>query len=137
MGSSSYGTLLICLQPSSSPLQTHTPGCQVAESMPFSSNKLPEILNRFSLKEKSAEAEIIKKELEACEEPAMEGEARYCAASLESLIHFSISKLGRNVNVLTSFVSIIRLSGNILSFRLFDLTLKYFIPNTPFGTAIF
>ena len=30
-----------------------------------------------------------------------------------------------------------RLSGNILSFRLFDLTLKYFIPNTPVGTAIF
>ncbi|KAJ9702395.1 hypothetical protein PVL29_004230 [Vitis rotundifolia] len=77
---------------------------QVAESMPFSSNKLPEILNRFSLKEKSAEAEIIKKELEECEEPAMEGEARYCATSLESLIHFSTSKLGRNVNVLTNEV---------------------------------
>ncbi|RVW60512.1 BURP domain protein RD22 [Vitis vinifera] len=103
MGSSSYGTLLICLQPSSSPLQTHTPGCQVAESMPFSSNKLPEILNRFSLKEKSAEAEIIKKELEVCEEPAMEGEARYCATSLESLIHFSTSKLGRNVNEVSTF----------------------------------
>ena len=35
------------------------------------------------------------------------------------------------------FQYISRLSGHILSFRLFDLTLKYFIPNTPFGTAIF
>ena len=50
---------------------------QVAESIPFSSNNLPEILNRFSLKEKSAEAEIIKNEIQGCEEPAMEGEARY------------------------------------------------------------
>ncbi|RVW61942.1 La protein 1 [Vitis vinifera] len=61
-------------------------------------------LEPVSLKEKSAEAEIIK-ELEACEEPAMEGEARYCATSLESLIYFSTSKLGRNVNVLTNEVS--------------------------------
>ncbi|XP_034682970.1 BURP domain-containing protein 3-like isoform X2 [Vitis riparia] len=76
---------------------------QVAESIPFSSNKLPEILNRFSLKEKSTEAEIIK-ELEECEEPAMEGEARYCTTSLESLIDFSTSKLGRNVNVLANEV---------------------------------
>ncbi len=74
---------------------------QVAESIPFSSNKLSEILSRFSLKEKSAEAKVIKKAIEECEEPAMEGEAKYCAKSLESLIEFSTSKLGsRNVNVL-------------------------------------
>ena len=77
---------------------------QVADSIPFSSKKLPEILNRLSVKEKSAEAELMKKEIEECEEPAMDGESRFCATSLESLIDFSTSKLGRNVNVLTNEV---------------------------------
>ncbi|KAL6345044.1 hypothetical protein AAG906_007775 [Vitis piasezkii] len=56
------------------------------------------------VKEKSAEAELMKKEIEECEEPAMDGESRFCATSLESLIDFSTSKLGRNVNVLTNEV---------------------------------
>ena len=34
----------------------------------------------------------------------MDGESRFCATSLESLIDFSTSKLGRNVNVLTNEV---------------------------------
>nr|CAN83032.1 hypothetical protein VITISV_006147 [Vitis vinifera] len=77
---------------------------QVADSIPFSSKKLPEILNRLSVKEKSAEAELMKEEIEECEEDAMDGESRFCATSLESLIDFSTSKLGRNVNVLTNEV---------------------------------
>ncbi|XP_034683290.1 BURP domain protein RD22-like [Vitis riparia] len=71
---------------------------QVADSIPFSSKKLPKILNRLSVKEKSAETELMKKEIEECEEAAMDGESRFCATSLESLIDFSTSKLGRNVN---------------------------------------
>ncbi|RVW66599.1 BURP domain-containing protein 7 [Vitis vinifera] len=43
---------------------------QVADSIPFSSKKLPEILNRLSVKEKSAEAELMKEEIEECEEDA-------------------------------------------------------------------
>ncbi|KAL6344486.1 hypothetical protein AAG906_002391 [Vitis piasezkii] len=78
---------------------------QVADSIPFSSKKLPEILNRLSVKEKSAEAELMKKEIEdQCEEAALDGESGFCATSLESLIDFSTSKLGRNVNVLTNEV---------------------------------
>ena len=38
--------------------------CQVADSISFSSKKLPKILNRLSVKEKSAEAELMKKEIE-------------------------------------------------------------------------
>ena len=37
---------------------------QVADSIPFSSDKLPEILNRFSLKEDSEEAEIMKETIQ-------------------------------------------------------------------------
>ncbi|XP_034683293.1 BURP domain-containing protein 1-like [Vitis riparia] len=69
---------------------------------PFHAKQAQDGLN--IVKEKSAEAELMKKEIEDCEEPAMDGESRFCATSLESLIDFSTSKLGRNVNVLTNEV---------------------------------
>ncbi|XP_034680549.1 BURP domain protein RD22-like isoform X2 [Vitis riparia] len=71
------------------------PGTKMMLQLPQSTNEV---------KEKSAEAELMKKEIEDCEEPAMDGESRFCATSLESLIDFSTSKLGRNVNVLTNEV---------------------------------
>ncbi|KAL6344715.1 hypothetical protein AAG906_002621 [Vitis piasezkii] len=77
---------------------------QVAESIPFSSNKLPEILKRFSVKENSAEAQIIQKTIKQCETPAIVGEVKYCARSLESLIDFSTSRLGKNIRVLSNEV---------------------------------
>ena len=77
---------------------------QVAESIPFSSNKLPEILKRFSVKENSAEAQMIQKTIKQCETPAIVGEVKYCARSLESLIDFSTSRLGKNIRVLSNEV---------------------------------
>ncbi|KAJ9702398.1 hypothetical protein PVL29_004233 [Vitis rotundifolia] len=77
---------------------------QVAESIPFSSNKLPEILKRFSVEENSAEAQIIQKTIKQCETPAIVGEVKYCARSLESLIDFSTSRLGKNIRVLSNEV---------------------------------
>ncbi|XP_034682621.1 protein RAFTIN 1A-like isoform X2 [Vitis riparia] len=77
---------------------------QVAESIPFSSNKLPEILKRFSMKENSAEAQMIQKTIKQCETPAIVGEVKYCARSLESLIDFSTSRLGKNIRVLSNEV---------------------------------
>ena len=77
---------------------------QVAESIPFSSNKLPEILNRFSVKDFSAEAKIIENTIKECEGPAIEGEDKYCARSLESLIDFSTSRLGKNIRVIPNVV---------------------------------
>ena len=77
---------------------------QVAESIPFSSNNLPEILNRFSLKDNSAEAKTIENTIKECEKPAMKGEDKYCARSLESLIDFSTSRLGKNIRVVPNVV---------------------------------
>ncbi|XP_042486837.1 BURP domain protein RD22-like isoform X2 [Macadamia integrifolia] len=78
-----------------------TPGAtflprQEAESVPFSSNKFSDILHQFSVKPGSKEAQTMKKTIQDCEEPAMEGEEKYCATSLESMIDFSTSKLGSN-----------------------------------------
>ncbi|XP_052209358.1 BURP domain-containing protein 3 isoform X1 [Diospyros lotus] len=77
---------------------------QVAEKIPFSSDKLPEILNHFSVKPDSAEAEAMKKTITECEEPGIRGEEKYCATSLESMVDFSTSKLGKNVKAISTEV---------------------------------
>ncbi|KAJ6292171.1 hypothetical protein OIU76_024146 [Salix suchowensis] len=75
---------------------------QVAESIPFTSDKIPEILKYFALEVNSKEAQIIREEIGGCEEPNMEGEDKYCATSLESLIDFNVERLGQNVRVLST-----------------------------------
>ncbi|PON42187.1 BURP domain containing protein [Parasponia andersonii] len=77
---------------------------KVTESIPFSSNKLPEILNRFGIKPKSIQAELVKETIEECEEQAFEGEDKFCATSPESLIDFGVSKIGKKVKVFTTEV---------------------------------
>ncbi|XP_068648889.1 BURP domain protein RD22-like [Aristolochia californica] len=77
----------------------------VADSIPFSSSKLPEILHKFSIESESVEAETMKNTLESCEEPAAEGESKYCATSLESMVDFAESKLGKNTKPLTTTVT--------------------------------
>lgn len=77
---------------------------KIADNIPFSSNKFSEILNRFSIKPETEEAQVIKKTIEECEEPAMEGEDKYCATSLESMVDFSISKIGKNAQPVSTEV---------------------------------
>nr|GMD46036.1 BURP domain protein RD22-like [Ipomoea batatas] len=68
-----------------------------AGKIPFSAVKLPQILSRFSLSPDSKEARVMKKTLEECEAPAMMGEEKLCATSLESMVDFSVSQMGKNV----------------------------------------
>ncbi|BFG18854.1 hypothetical protein CerSpe_051280 [Prunus speciosa] len=76
-----------------------------AQSIPFSSNKLSEIFNHFSVKPTSVEAKTIKKTIEECEASGIKGEERYCATSLESMVDFSTSKLRtRNVQAISTEV---------------------------------
>ncbi|KAM1049819.1 hypothetical protein ACFX11_031884 [Malus domestica] len=77
---------------------------KTAELIPFSSNELPEIFNHFSVKSEFVEANIIKHTIEECEAPGMRGEEKYCATSLESMIDFTTSKLGRNVQAFSTEV---------------------------------
>ncbi|XP_077232294.1 BURP domain-containing protein 5-like [Tasmannia lanceolata] len=77
----------------------------VAQSIPFSSSKLLDILNKFSISPGSLEAEAVKDTLSTCEAPASKGEDKYCATSLESMVDFAKSKLGTNVQVLTTTVN--------------------------------
>nr|POE95966.1 burp domain protein rd22 [Quercus suber] len=77
---------------------------QVAKSVPFSSDKLLEILNLFSVIDKSEEAKVIKSTIVTCETKCVDREGGLCATSLESLVDFSVSKLGKNVQVLSTQV---------------------------------
>ncbi|XP_022754555.1 BURP domain protein RD22-like isoform X2 [Durio zibethinus] len=77
---------------------------QIAQKIPFSSDNLPEILNKFSVKPGSVEAEMMKNTIKECEQPQIQGEDKYCATSLESMIDFSTSKLGKNTLAISTDV---------------------------------
>ncbi|GLT50703.1 hypothetical protein SLA2020_241700 [Shorea laevis] len=76
----------------------------VADSMPFSSNKFFDILILFSMEPKSARAKVMKQNIENCERESIEGEDKYCAMSLESLIDHSVSRRGKKIRLLSTEV---------------------------------
>ncbi|XP_077210978.1 BURP domain protein RD22-like [Tasmannia lanceolata] len=76
----------------------------VAKTIPFSSSKVSDILNRFSIAPGSPDAEAVKDTLQTCEAPPSKGEDKLCATSLESMVDFARSKLGTNVQVLSTTV---------------------------------
>ncbi|KAH7847115.1 hypothetical protein Vadar_022100 [Vaccinium darrowii] len=77
---------------------------QEADKIPFLSEKMPEILDHFSVTPDSKEAEVMKNTIKECEEPGIKGEEKYCATSLESMIAFTTSKLGKNVQPISTEV---------------------------------
>ncbi|KAK7384900.1 hypothetical protein VNO78_30603 [Psophocarpus tetragonolobus] len=76
----------------------------VADSIPFSSNNVNHILEKFSIKEGSDEAQIVKNTLSECEGPSIRGEEKLCVTSLESMVDFTSSKLGNNVDAVSTEV---------------------------------
>ncbi|KAK5810476.1 hypothetical protein PVK06_025788 [Gossypium arboreum] len=78
---------------------------RVAKSIPFSSSKFPEILNHFSLKPQTREAEIMKRTIRVCEREAINGEQMFCVRSLESFIDLSIATLGKEIQLLSNQLS--------------------------------
>ncbi|KAF5938747.1 hypothetical protein HYC85_023006 [Camellia sinensis] len=77
---------------------------QVAEKIPFSSKKMPQILDYFSVKPNSMEAKTIKQTIKECEEPGTKGEEKYCATSLESMIDFCCTRLGKSIQAISTEV---------------------------------
>ncbi|CAA7402720.1 unnamed protein product [Spirodela intermedia] len=66
----------------------------VANSIPFSSAKMSDILSLLSVEPHSEKAAAIEKTLHRCEEPAVAGETSFCATSLESMVDFTTASLG-------------------------------------------
>ncbi|XP_010519915.1 PREDICTED: BURP domain protein RD22 [Tarenaya hassleriana] len=68
----------------------------VSETVPFGSERFSEVLNRFGVEPGSDEAKMMKKTVEECEGRGISGEEKYCATSLESMVDFCVSKLGKD-----------------------------------------
>ncbi|XP_043701954.1 BURP domain-containing protein BNM2A-like [Telopea speciosissima] len=78
-----------------------------ADSLPFSSTKLSNLLQIFSISKQSPQAEAIKETLKVCESKPVEGETKFCATSLESMLDsvrdiFTSSSASFSLNVLSS-----------------------------------
>lgn len=82
-----------------------------ANTIPFSSNKLLEILTRIQVKPTSATASVMNKTLIECEGPTLDGESKHCATSLESMVEFIMLSLGTR-DVQASSTTITEKSGN-------------------------
>jgi hypothetical protein len=67
-----------------------------AEKIPFTPEKLPSLLDFFSISKKSPQAKAMKYTLEQCNFEPMEGETKFCATSLESLFDFANYMFGSN-----------------------------------------
>ncbi|KAL4310838.1 hypothetical protein GQ457_01G038890 [Hibiscus cannabinus] len=78
---------------------------RVAKSIPFSTHKLSEILDHFSLKPQTSEANTVNKTIRGCQRVAINGEQKFCATSLESFIDSSISILGKRIQLLSNELS--------------------------------
>ncbi|VFR01797.1 unnamed protein product [Cuscuta campestris] len=65
----------------------------LSEKIPFSSEKIPEILRRFSVQPDSDEARSMTQTIKECEDPTVKGEEKKCVTSLESMVDFSKSTL--------------------------------------------
>ncbi|KAI3753248.1 hypothetical protein L2E82_25295 [Cichorium intybus] len=65
-----------------------------ADSIPFSSSKLPELLDFLSLTGDSPQAKAMEQTLKQCELEPTPGETRFCASSLESMLDLTRGILG-------------------------------------------
>ncbi|XP_027337749.1 BURP domain-containing protein 5-like [Abrus precatorius] len=87
---------------------------QVAQHIPFSSKKMKEILEILSMKPKSEIAKVVEREIRICEVPPPIIEEKLCATSLESMVDFVTSKLGKNVRAFSTYAEREAKSQNFL-----------------------
>ncbi|CAO2825899.1 unnamed protein product [Amaranthus hypochondriacus] len=75
---------------------------KISESIPLSSDKIPQILTRFNVKSNSNEAKVMTQTIKECEAKGLDGEDQMCATSLESMVDYVISKLGKELDTIST-----------------------------------
>ncbi|KAK2665289.1 hypothetical protein Ddye_003863 [Dipteronia dyeriana] len=65
-----------------------------ADSIPFSSKQLPNLLQLFSFQPESSQAKAMEHTLNQCESRPIKGETKFCATSLESMLDFAHEVFG-------------------------------------------
>ncbi|XP_074287035.1 BURP domain-containing protein 6-like [Silene latifolia] len=76
-----------------------------ARTIPFSTDKMPQILREFSVQPGSEEAQTIEETIKGCESEGVPGEHKYCATCLEDMVDYVKSTLGRNVKTISTEVT--------------------------------
>lgn len=71
----------------------------VADSLPFSSAHLPDILRRFGIQPDSPCVELMEETLKDCEAQVIMGETSFCATSLESMLDSARDTFGSNYEI--------------------------------------
>jgi hypothetical protein len=71
----------------------------ISSKLPFSTSKLSEVKEIFHASENSSMASILADTLSECERAPSKGETKRCVGSVEDMIDFATSVLGRNVVV--------------------------------------
>ncbi|XP_073129925.1 polygalacturonase 1 beta-like protein 2 [Henckelia pumila] len=71
----------------------------IVSKLPFSTSKLVEMKNLFHASDDSSVAKMMTDSLGDCERAPSSGEVKRCVASIEDMIDFATSVLGRNVAV--------------------------------------
>ncbi|KAI3696511.1 hypothetical protein L1987_79529 [Smallanthus sonchifolius] len=74
----------------------------ILSKLPFSSSKIGDLQKIFHAEENSSMASIIADSLNECERKPSAGESKRCVGSVEDMIDFATSVLGRNVVVRTT-----------------------------------
>ncbi|KAL4555662.1 hypothetical protein LXL04_038289 [Taraxacum kok-saghyz] len=86
-----------------------------SDSIPFSSSKLPYLLDLLSLTKDSPQAKAMDQTLKQCELEPTPGETRFCATSLESMLDLTREVLGMvKLKVLTTNIHNLTESGYTL-----------------------
>ena len=75
---------------------------QIAERIPFASEKIKEIFEMLYMKPEVENVKIIRETISLCEAPSITGVEKNCATSLESMVDFITSKLGKNAQVIST-----------------------------------
>jgi len=81
-----------------------------ADSIPFASSQLPNILKFFSFSKHAQQAKSIAETLRQCELESPKGELKFCATSLESMIDTTRGVLGldKKIEVLTTITPFLK-----------------------------
>ncbi|KAF3615905.1 putative LRR receptor-like serine/threonine-protein kinase EFR-like [Capsicum annuum] len=72
---------------------------EAADSIPFSSKELPNVLQRFSLSKNSPQAKSMEDTLRVCEDSPIKGETKYCATSAEAMLNYVQGIMGGKTQV--------------------------------------
>ncbi|XP_060670071.1 polygalacturonase 1 beta-like protein 3 [Ziziphus jujuba] len=74
----------------------------ILSKLPFSTSKISELNEIFDARENSAMQRVITNALTECERSPSRGETKRCVGSLEDMVDFAVTVLGRNVVVRTT-----------------------------------